>query len=142
METTFFLILKDASQIKQYNFLIFILYSLLLLYFSPVRHRLQNVATLLRLLTPYLYRLQWQLVAQCQYPILNYDQVTYEDFLQFQKLHNFHKRRIYFGALFWFLLIQISNFVRLFCTLLLLQLFLTIPETPPCLLLLTKLFIT
>jgi len=63
---------------------------------------LQLYGTALRLMEGF----QWKFLELCQNRFYINNQVTYEDFLQFQKIHNLHKKRIYFDAQF-FLLIQI-----------------------------------
>jgi hypothetical protein len=54
-----------------------------------------------------LERIQRNFVALCQNRFSTHDHVTYEDFLEFLKLHTLHDRRLHLDAFFLFLFIQV-----------------------------------
>jgi hypothetical protein len=45
--------------------------------------------------------IQRKFIALCQIRFSTHDHVTYEDFLEFLKLHTLHDRRLHLGALFF-----------------------------------------
>jgi hypothetical protein len=73
------------------------------LYLTLVRPQLENASTIWNYVTSTdakkLVRTQRTFVALCQNCFFTNDHVTYEDFLQFLKLHTLHDRRLRLDAL-------------------------------------------
>jgi hypothetical protein len=98
--------------IQTINYQFLTLDSLLILYLTPVRHTHQNVANVWNYITSTeakkQERLQWQFVAQCHYHFPHYDNITYDDFVKFLKLHTLRNRRYFFNALYFIVYLSLT----------------------------------
>jgi hypothetical protein len=76
----------------------------LILYLTLVRPKLECASTVWNSIpatdAKRLERIQRKFVALCQNRFFNHEHVTYEDFLEFMKLHTLHDRRLHLDALF------------------------------------------